>query len=201
MSDEARIAAYYDRLVDEFGNDPRAVDASTERSLRLRYEVLAAVADLTRREVLEVGCGLGGLGAFLQERFDGVCYRGIDISPRMIEAGRLAHPELDLRHGNVLDLGDGDAADVVLAQGIFYLLGEHAEEKLRRLVSKMFELARNAVAFTAISSWSPAQEPSEFYADPARTLEFCHTLTRHVVLRHDYHPGDMALYLYKERRH
>lgn len=198
MTDRSRIAGYYDRLVDRYGNDPRAVDASSERSLLVRWVALAEVADLTEKDVLEVGCGLGGLGAFLSQRFDGIRYRGIDISPRMIDEARRAHPELELQHADVLDLPDEDAADVVLAQGIFYLLGDEAETKLERLVAKMFALAREAVAFTAISSWSPSRDPGEFYADPARTLDFCRTLTPFVVLRHDYHPGDMAVYLYKE---
>jgi trans-aconitate methyltransferase len=198
VSDDARIAAYYDRLVDAYGSDPQAVDASSERSLLLRYEALAAVTDLTGRSILEVGCGLGGLGVFLLERFADLRYRGIDVSPRMIETAAASHPELDVAVASALDLPEHETCDVVLAQGIFYLLGEHAEAKLERLVTKMFALASEAVAFTAISSWSPRQEPTEFYAEPLRTLSFCRTLTPRVVLRHDYHPGDMALYLYKK---
>lgn len=201
MSDERRIAAYYDDLVDRYGLDPRAVDASSEASLLLRYEALAGVGDLTGRSVLEVGCGLGGLGRYLIDRYDDVRYLGIDLSSRMIEEGRKAHPELDLQHRSMMQVPEGDHWDFVLAQGIFYLLGDDAEAQSQRLVAKMFALAEEAAAFTAISSWSPSQEAAEYYMDPVRTLAYCRTLTARLVLRHDYHPGDMAVYLYKRESH
>jgi SAM-dependent methyltransferase len=196
-SDDARIAAYYDNLVDAYGHDPRAVDASSRTSLELRYDALAAVTDLTGASVLEVGCGLGDLGAYLLERFDGITYRGIDVSPRMVEEGARAHPGLDLRQANVLDQPDAEGADVVLAQGIFYLLGDDAEAKTRAIVTRMFELAGQAVALTAISAWTPEPDPGEYYMDPGFALELGRSLTRAVVLRHDYHPGDLTMYLYR----
>jgi SAM-dependent methyltransferase len=195
--DEARIASYYDALVQQYGHDPRAVDASSREALEVRYAVLAAVTDLTGASVLEVGCGLGDFGAYLTERFDGLEYRGIDISTRMIEDGRRIHPQLDLRQCNLLDVADDERYDVVLAQGIFYLLTPPAEPKMDELVARMFTLARRAVAFTTTSAWSNRRDPDEFYADPVQLLGAARELTRSVVLRHDYHPGDVALYLYK----
>ena len=198
--DEERIAGYYDRLVDRYGHDPRAVDASSAHSLHVRYSALAEVTDLSGKEVLEVGCGFGDLGEFLQRRYEGVRYTGIDISARMIEEGRRVHPELELREANVLELEEEGSFDVVLAQGIFYLLGEGAEEKMHRLIHTMFRLAREAVAFSAVSAWAERKEPGEFYADPLRLLGFAHGLTTSVVLRHDYHAGDLTMYLYRTVR-
>ena len=195
--DDRRIAAYYDGLVDAYGHDPRAVDASSRASLDVRYTALCAVTDLTGKRVLEVGCGFGDLGAFILERFEGVSYRGVDLSPRMVEEGRRAHPDLQLDVANVLDLPAVERYDVVLAQGIFYLLREDPEARMRELVERMFALASEAVAFTAISAWSAERDPDEFYVDPGAALELGHSLTKAVVVRHDYHPGDLTVYLYK----
>lgn len=195
--DEARIASYYDALVDRYGHDPRAVDATSASALEVRYAVLAAATDLTGASVLEVGCGLGDLGAYLTERFTGLDYHGIDISPRMIEDGRRAHPHLDLQQRNVLDVPAESQFDVVLAQGIFYLLTPPAEPKMQQLIAHMYALARRAVALTTTSAWSDRRDPGEFYADPVALVASARQLTKSVVLRHDYHPGDVALYLYK----
>ena len=150
-ADAERIAAYYDGLVDRYGHHPRAVDASSRTSLDVRYGVLAAVGDMSGRSVLEVGCGFGDLGVQLRERYAGLRYRGIDLSPRMIEEGRRVNPGLELDVLDVLDVPAGEAYDYVLAQGIFYLLREDPEARMRAIVQRMFALATEAVAFTAIS--------------------------------------------------
>jgi len=197
-SDAVRIAGYYDALVDRYGYGPRAVDASSARSLEVRYAALAAAAPLAGKRVLEVGCGFGDLGAYIAARFDGVRYTGIDLSARMIEVGRRKHSELELLQADVLELEDSEQFDVVLAQGIFYLLGDGAEAKMHALITKMFGIAREAVACSAISAWGPHQDPAEFRVEPARLIDFASSLTTSLVFRHDYHSGDLALYLYKQ---
>ena len=192
-----KIANYYDGLVDKYGYDPRACDASAAKSLEVRYKALSEVADLTGKSVLEVGCGFGDLGFYLQQKYTGVRYLGIDVSHRMIEEGRKVHPNLSLRVQNVLDLKKAEGFDVVLAQGIFYLLGDNAETKMHTLVEKMFSLSREALAFCAISAWTLNKRNDEFYVDPLALLDWCRKLTTYILLRHDYLPHDVALYLYK----
>lgn len=195
--DACRIGAYYDHLVDTYGHSPLACDASAESSLAIRYRVLSEVSDLTDKRVLEVGCGFGDLGAYLRDRYAGTSYCGIDVSGRMIEVGRSVHPTLDLRHADVLAWHSVEEYDVVLAQGIFYLLGQDAEAKMSQLIGRMFELAGEALAFCTISSWAAKGDPGEFRPDPLRTLAFCRQLTTSLVLRHDYLPNDFAVYAHR----
>ncbi len=195
----ASIASYYDHLVDQFGHDPRAVDAGSWETLRQRYGVLRAALPAGCRSVLEVGCGLGDLGHFLHRRIPSVRYTGMDVSSRMIEEGRRVHPRLDLRQGNVLDRSLGGVYDAVLAQGIFYRLGPEAERLSFQLIKKMFSKARRVAAFCAISTWADRKNKQEFYVDPVWLLAQCRRLTRFLVLRHEYHPGDVAVYLYKRK--
>jgi hypothetical protein len=57
-----------------------------------------------------------------------------------------------------------------------------------------------ALAFNSLSNWANDQEANEFYADPVQVLNFCRELTPWVVLRHDYHPRDFTVYMYKTPR-
>lgn len=195
--EQERIAQYYDRLVDRYGHDPRACDASSAAALIIRYKVLSEVCDLNGLSVLEVGCGFGDLGVYLRTEYPSVRYAGIDISPRMVEEARRCHPDLDFRCGNALNLNEEERFDVVLAQGIFYLLREDAEAQAQALIRKMFVIATKSVAFSAISSWAIRKTAEEFYMNPSQVLDWCGVLTSKVVLRHDYLPNDVALYLYK----
>jgi SAM-dependent methyltransferase len=172
-ADAERIGRHYDALVKRFGPSAQSADASTMEGLTVRYEALCGVLDLDGFDVLEAGCGVGLLGEHIRTAFPRARYRGIDVSEEAIRAGKRAHPDLDLACRDLMELEDADAADVVLAQGIFYLLGDDAEEKTHRLIEQMWSLARVAVAFSAISSWGTRDPGGEFLVDPSSLVRFC----------------------------
>ena len=114
-----------------------------------------------------------------------------------METGRQMHPKLTLHHADLFSWEPTGRFDVVLANGIFYLLGGDAEKKMDRLVERMFSLAERAAAFCTLSAWAERRNEHEFYADPLHTLRKCHAITPHVVLRHDYLHNDFTAYMYR----
>jgi trans-aconitate methyltransferase len=193
----AETAAFFDALVEQHGDDPRASDWGSDASQRLRFEAVAGVADLSGLRVLDVGCGVARLAGFLGERFSGVDYVGIDLSERAIETARRVHPGLDLRVANVLDLDPArELFDVVIANGILYRLG--TDDDAWTLVERLWQLAGRAVAVTSLSAWAAESPAGELHLDPAETLSRARTLTPRATLRHDYLPHDFTLYLYRE---
>jgi SAM-dependent methyltransferase len=195
-----RIADYYNRLVDCYGHDSKACDYGRPQSQTIKFKVLSEVAQLGGKTVLDVGCGLGDYADYLQERFTCPIYTGIDIAPRMLEEVRLHRPTLDVRLMNILDDRMNATFDVVSANGIFYLLGEAAENQMKAIIQRMYSLAKHAVALNSLSAWASVKEPGEFYADPLETVRFCRTLSPWVVLRHDYLPHDFTIYMYRDRQ-
>jgi SAM-dependent methyltransferase len=193
------IARFYDGLVERFGHDPRACDYGHANSQRIKFQVLAGATDYAGLSVLDVGCGFADFADYLEGRFGAVRYSGIDLSPRMIAEARRRRPDLDLRVANLAALPADRQYDVVTANGIFYLLGDDAPRLMRELVTRLFAQARRAVAFNSLSAWAADPSAGEYYADPLETLAFCRTLTPWVVLRHDYHPRDFTVYLYRDR--
>lgn len=195
-----RIANYYQDLIRQYGHDPRSCDYGRAESQRIKFQVLSDVMLLSHCTILDVGCGFADFAPFLQKRFADVQYFGMDLCPEMVREARNSHPGLDLRVANIATESFDRTFDVVTANGIFYLLGENAWPTMQNMVRRMFEIATKAVAFNSLSRWSSDQEPAEFYADPLQTVEFCRQLTPWVVLRHDYHPRDFTVYLYKTAR-
>lgn len=195
MSDP--IAIYYDELADRYGDDPRAVDATDQQALDVRYRVLGDLTDMNGKTVLEVGCGYGGLGAYLSARYPDMQYKGIDVSEGLIRIGHKHWPDLDLRQLDFFDLDfQLRRYDVILGQGIFYLLA--SDQHPGHLIRRMWHMASEAVAFTAISTWKPDLDPAELHIDPFQTLKFCRGLTPWVALRHDYRLGDVAVYMFRK---
>jgi SAM-dependent methyltransferase len=196
---KATIEDYYKSLIEGFGTSPRACDYGHPNSQQIKFEVLAGVKVLNRKTVLDVGCGFASFASYLSARYAHVEYTGIDITKDFVDYAKNLNPILDLKVLDIMEEDPGSTYDLVTANGIFYLLGESAEEKMQALIKRMFELCREAVAFNSLSSWCLDQESNEFYADPVRTVEFCRTLTPWVTLRHDYHPRDFTVFLYKDK--
>lgn len=195
----ASVARYYDDLVAEHGDSPRSADYGDPRSQAAKFRVLCELDGLRGARLLDVGCGLAHFADHLDSLDLGVTYTGVDLSPAMIGLAKERRPDLDVRVANILeeDLGE---FDVVMANGIFYLLGDDAEGLMRRLVERMWTHAGRALAFNSLSAWAADAEAGEFYADPASTFEWARTLTPFLTLRHDYHTRDFTIYAYRDRR-
>lgn len=194
---ERRIASYFNALVAQHGFTAAGLDTSSSAALEVRYRAIGDLIDFTGLSVLEVGCGFGDLGAYLTRRFHGVEYRGIDISEAVVEGARKLHPELDVQLLPLAAVPVEPGYDVVLASGVFYILGSDADEKMREMLLQMWSRARLGIAFTALSSWSDRRTATEHFADPVRTIEWARSLSRSIVFRHDYHPGDFAMFVRK----
>ena len=192
-----QIGRYYDRLVDQFGHHPRACDYGRAESQLAKFRVLEEIIEPGDDSLLDVGCGFADFADHLEARQIEISYHGIDLSAEMIKQARGRRPDLTLDQQNLLELQGENEFDVVTANGIFYLLGQDAQRLVPLMMQTMFRLARRAVAVNSLSNWATDQEPNEFYADPLETLLLCRKLTSRVTLRHDYHPRDFTIYLYK----
>jgi len=199
LVDFGRISKFYDDLVQTYGHDARACDYGRQESQTAKFRVLGDIVGLDRKTVLDVGCGFADFYGYLSMRYPTVRYSGIDISENMVQEAHRSWPDLDVRVCNIMDLPGEQIADVVTANGIFYLLGEQAPSLMRAMVKRMFGLCKQALAFNSLSSWATDQEPSEFYADPLETIRWCRELSPYLALRHDYHSRDFTIYIYKEQ--
>jgi SAM-dependent methyltransferase len=199
--DDRRTMDYFSANLARYGAEPRAVDWGSNESQRLRFKVLAEVGDLNGCSLLDVGCGIGDLYGWLQEEKIAAQYRGIDITPGMVTSAGKRFPGVDFSVGNMLEGAEipEQKYDFVIASGIFYLRQNAPVEYLQTVVAAMFKAARIAVAFNSLSSWFAEKDRGEFYADPLQTVDFCRTLAPWVCLRHDYHPRDFAVFLYRDR--
>ncbi len=196
--DNERNVRIYSERVRQHGYDVKALGWGSRESQARRFAVLNEVGPLNGSSVLDVGCGLGDLYAWMRRKGLRVRYMGVDITPRMVDKARERFPKTQFRVCDVLDGSQAVAAhDYVLSSGIFTHGGRSAFEFLKAMVRRMFDLSKQALAFNCLSGWAEVKELGEFHADPLRVVSFCRTLTPRVVLRHDYHPRDFTVYLYR----
>src|SRR5262245_18456396 len=101
--DDESTVAYFTRLVERHGTDPRALDWGSRESQRLRFAVLAGVGPLGGASVLDVGCGQGDLLDWLRESGIDAQYAGVDITPPMVEVARRRFPGASFEVRNLLE--------------------------------------------------------------------------------------------------
>jgi len=64
------------------------------------------------------------------------------------------------------------------------------------MVREMFRLANRGVAFDSFSTRVDYRDNDKLYVDPIHLLRLCYSLTSRLVLRNDYRPYEVVVYLY-----
>lgn len=191
---EATRAFFEDRLGDPTTTAVSAVDWSAEGQRR-RFEVLCEVGDLHGASVLDVGCGLAGLGDYLREQGLGVRYVGVDIVPEFVSRAR------DKGHmvfaAEATELPFEERFDFVLASGLFYRRRHAPFRWMESVVRSMARYADRALAFNSLSGDWP-DESDEWAVQPRALVEMLGRLGRRWVVRHDYAPHDVTAYVYTD---
>lgn len=171
------------------------LDWADAQSQRLRFEVLTRAIDLSGKSLLDVGCGLGDLYAFLHQQGLNVAYTGVDISEKMIEQAGRVHPQAKFIAADVFtDEPAGlDTFDVVFCSGTFNLnLGNNAEfmpTALRRL----FELSRQAMVFNLLHRRAGRKYEHCVYYEPGEIIKLLERLPCQVQVIDDYLHNDFTV--------
>jgi len=147
--------------------------------------------------VLDVGCGHADLYAFLQPRFPGLRYCGIELLPELLDVAQARHG-----HDRHVTLGAGDflraslpPADYVLASGA--LNYQHRNPQfIFQAIEKLFDSCRLGLGFNLLSQ-VPGPEGLLRAYEPAAIVGFCQTLAREVQLRQGYWPDDFTVLMYR----
>jgi RimJ/RimL family protein N-acetyltransferase len=198
--EEQETKDIYQNLYRRFGNSYQTLNWGSAQSQALRFEVLSQVGKITGSKILDVGCGLGDMVDWLERRGIEAEYVGLELTDNLVEGARRRFPDRRFVNGSVTDptVLRGERFDFVLASGIFATYPVGGAPWMEQIVSRMWDFAGRGVAFNSLSSWAPQPDPGEYYADPERVIKFCRTLTPLLQLRHDYHPRDFTVFLYRE---
>ncbi len=197
-SDDKRTVLFYQALIEKHGNSFRALNWGSAESQRKRFEVLSEAGIKSGDSILDVGCGLADLYAWMLEQNLVVNYTGIDITPSMTQAAQNRFPNTVITNSTIFDTELSiDIFDYVVASGIFFLRKEDPMGHMEKVVSAMFKKSVKGIAFNSLSAWASVKTEGEFYADPQKVVEFCKKLSPHIALRHDYHPSDFTVYVFK----
>lgn len=207
------LQVHYERCLAEAGATPGGVDWPNGRDLEERFAVQLGVLDAVPREaglpsLLDLGCGPGLLLNYLTAtgRADAVEYRGIDISPAMIDLGRRRWPGKAFQVRDILvDPLPPESVDVVLMNGVLTERQGIPRERMvimaESLLMAAFQAARYGIVFNAMSRHVDWEREDLFHWGFDEVAAFLkRDLTRHFSFRADYGLFEFTVFAWRRPR-
>ena len=192
------LVTHYERCLDRHGATPRGVDWPNVADLEVRFDTLLSLLDGSDTEprpvLLDLGCGPGLLLDYLRAtgRLESVEYRGIDLSPAMVEAARARWPDRDISCRDIVaDPLPERSVDFVIMNGVLTEKQTLSHEVMvaiaQELIVAAFNAARVGIAFNAMSRHVDWQRPELFHWGFDELSAFLRErVSRHYAFRSDY---------------
>jgi SAM-dependent methyltransferase len=192
LIDRATVIHFHRHRIAEFGCDSvRALGWVDADSQARRFEAIAAAIDFADSSVIDCGCGTGDLKTFLDSRFGGVSYLGIDQVPEFVSAARTRHAG-DF-HAN-FELGDFGTlmlprVDHVVACGALNYRSAQPHD-IFVAIARMSVSAAQSVSFTVLDRTHFADHPLLVGRDVDEIVAFCRKLSPQVRVLRGFAPAD-----------
>ena len=189
------------RLAEHGAGTAQALGWRGADSQRRRFEVIASVTDFNGASVLDLGCGTGDLKAWLDARFTGLRYLGIDQMPEFIQAAsaRFAHQADTAFVQGPFDTLTLPKADVVVACGA---LGYRVADPhwVFKTIAHMYAAATRLLVFNVLDARHFPEHPLLVGRDVAELQDFCRKLSPEVHLLQGYAVDDATLVMHTRSR-
>ncbi len=199
-ADKAEIASRYQERLRQHGASSAALATGTPERQEIRFGVLAGVGNLDGARVLDLGCGLGDFYQFLLNRGIRPHYTGYDITPGFIGHAKTRFPEAHFDVRDVQVDGIPEKFDYVVSSQTFNnrLAHEDNQKLMQDILRISYEASEKGVAIDMFTSYVDFREDRLFYYSPEEIFRFSKTLTKRVLLRHDYPLFEFTVYLYRD---
>lgn len=189
----------YERAFGEHGEDLASLGipkGKQDERFSAKFDIGVAPGD----SVLDFGCGFGDMYPFAEQRKIDIRYTGVDITPSFIDVARSRHPAADFRMVDVLSEPAVERWDWCFVVGALNLALPDGGSLafIQSVMQRLFEISNKGIAVDFLSSFVNFEAEGHFHADCGEMLQFAHSLSRRVVLRHDYLPYEYTLYVYKD---
>jgi len=196
------VAHLYNERFEHFGRDLRTVGWGSHADQALRFDVLFRGLDPEGKTILDVGCGLGDLIPFLQERTGGnFSYIGIDIAERLVEDARNLYGGEDrlFFHGDVF-LENLPEVDISILSGALSFRAEGISTYAKKTMERMYSLSKEAACLNFLSKYVDYELDKNKHYNPEKILTWGLHMAHNVNLYHDYPLYEFTIQLLREDR-
>jgi SAM-dependent methyltransferase len=198
--DISRAAELYNNRFDEYGRNIKTVGWGSEKDQRLRFEILFRDIDPAGKRILDVGCGLGDLIPFLDEKTGGnYSYIGVDIAEKLIDDARKTYGANNRSFyvGDIFSITEPDI-DIAVLSGALSFKSEGIETYSKNTLLKMFSLSKEAACLNFLTKYVDFELEKNQHYEPEKVFGWAKSVTRRVNLFHDYPLYEFSIQIFKK---
>lgn len=187
--DLSNIVKLYEDRYSKHGDNYKTVGWGSKTDQILRFDMLCRGLNLEGRRILDVGCGLGDLVAFIDNKTNGnFSYTGIDLTSSLIESAKkkFKQPNVHFACCDVSTFTENKNFDIALLSGALNFKIDDNIGYSQSIISKLFKLTKETVSVNFLSSYVDYQEDKNFHHSPEEVFHYAKSLSKWVNLYHDY---------------
>lgn len=197
----AGLIQMYRNAFREHGDTPSSVMWPRGRQAQ-RFHALTQHFSREHFSVLDYGCGLAHLKSYLDQRFKGYKYFGVDIVPEFVDAVESKFP--DARVQLISSFSDvSTSVDHVVISGTFNIIEEGNRTDYIRLVKSallhLFRLARVSLAVNFMTDRVDFMQPHALHMNVEEMQDYVrHYLSPRLICDESYMPYEFSLVVLKD---
>jgi SAM-dependent methyltransferase len=210
MTNYKVLKEHYESCLKNHGPSVKGMDWPNQEDLDKRFKVLSEIIEYkpkskSKIDILDLGCGIGLYIEYLKKQgiLDSINYRGIDISPIMIENAQKLHPDNKFDVKDILV--DGlieNCTDYIIMNGLFTEKREMSNDEMFAFFSQMiyqvYKACRKGFSFNVMSSHVDWQRDDLFHLELDKLVSYLtKNYTRNIVIRMDYGLYEYIVYVKK----
>jgi ubiquinone/menaquinone biosynthesis C-methylase UbiE len=184
----------YDIWLNEYGpDDIRSLGWGSINNQQKRFDILKSFIK-NGEAILDVGCGYGDFSSMV----DGP-YLGIDERENAITIAQLKYPKKAFLYTEFNTMPDSSGFDWVMASGLFSFDESEWERKTLDTIKKMYAICKIGLAVNFLSNLKNGyRKPGMKYVYPSTIMILVESISKNIVLRHDYLENDFSVCLRKQ---
>ncbi len=187
--DYTRLTGLYDGRLAEHGVSVQTVGWGSVADQHMRFEVLCRGLDLKGLRILDIGCGLGDFVPWAEGKFGAdFDYVGMDLSSDLIAAARqrFGSERRQFIAGTLTPESEVGEFDVIVLSGALTFKTADNMATMRSVLGSAWARCSEAVCCNFMTSYADSQLEKNFHYSPEQVFGFAKSLSRFVVLHHDY---------------
>lgn len=195
--------SFYDERCIEHGDSIVSVGWRDKASQSLRFEQLLKGIDVNNKVILDIGCGLGDLVYFLEEKaIKNYRYIGLDISRELLNQAEKRfsdRSDISFFHGDLFEFIETNniEIDIAISSGMLSYKTGSNQVYAKNVLEMTFSLIREAMSFNFLTDKADYTLEKNFHYDCIEVLNWVKPLSHNFTLDHCYPLWEFTVQVHK----